>query len=31
VFFHMRNVQKSMFLLGDDAMQPWKDAGFIAA
>jgi hypothetical protein len=31
VFFHMRNVQKSMFLLGDDAIQPWKDAGFIAA
>jgi len=31
VFFHMRTVQKSMFLLADEAIQPWKDAGFIAA
>ena len=31
VFFHVRNIQKSMFLLGDEAIQPWKDAGFVAA
>jgi hypothetical protein len=31
VSFHMRNIQESMFLLGDETIPPWKDAGFIAA
>ena len=29
--FHMRNIQESMLLLGDETSQPWKDARLIAA
>jgi hypothetical protein len=31
VSFHMRNIQESMQLLGDETAQPWKDARFVAA
>lgn len=29
--FHMRNIQESMLLLGDQTGQPWKDARLTAA
>ncbi|MGA7792074.1 MAG: hypothetical protein WCA19_03490 [Candidatus Acidiferrales bacterium] len=31
VSFHLRNIQESMQLLGDETVQPWKDARFVAA
>jgi hypothetical protein len=31
VSFHMRNIQESMFLLGDESTQSWKNARLVAA
>ena len=31
VSFHLRNIQESMHLLGDETVQPWKDSRFVAA
>jgi hypothetical protein len=31
VSFHLRNIQEGMLLLGDETVQPWNDARFVAA